>query len=936
MRSIRFALFLAVFLCSLLVGLPAQDSALIAEDPSVISSVLDNGMTVHLIENKEPANRIMLRLAVRAGSVLEDDDQSGIAHLIEHMAFNGTANFKKNELIDYFESIGMAFGPEVNAYTSFDETVYMLEIPADNPAIIEKSLLVLHDWACAITFDPDELDKERGVVIEEWRMGRGANGRVQDKQIPLLFRDSRYALRRPIGDPEIVRTISRERIMDFYRDWYRSDHMSVIAVGDFDVDSMNKAINKALSTVPASKATRAKQEYPVPLQMDPAVLVIRDPEISYTTVQILEQFPAQRLRTLEDYRKRTVESLAVSILNKRLSEKTYEANPLFLASENGVRRILRQTQFSYVAMVPSAERFNESFTLLLTELDRYILFGATDAELEREKASSLDRIKQLWLDRDKTHSAARAGSLLSSMLSGDAFPSLDERYRLHQEIIPTITREELLESIKGRFTRRGTLLFVTAPEQSPDIPAENELLETWQKWQSPVPIEPYVEEDLSRPLFSEPDGTKKIGSVIKTKSLGDKGVIQWTLSNGATVVLFPTTFKENEIHFGAFSGGGTSLVSDAEFPSAAFAPDYVEMSGINGFSPTALKKKLAGKSVSVQAWAEESYEGLSGYSSVEDLETLFQLVHLQFMAPDFSEKGWAALYAQLETVAKNRSSVPAQVFADLKTRLMWGDSIRQSNLTSDFVSRMDRTIAEQIYRQRFAGADDFTFVFTGSFDKTILKEYCERYIATLPATGKKEKAKAVKPAFPKKIVKERISMGLEEKSSVFLGFGGKVGKKEIDYDLFDLFTLLMDIRLREVVREELSGTYGVQVSGMITSYPLPRYLIGIEFGCEPGREEQLVQAILEQLDWLKGDPIPESYLLKLRETYRRSQESGLQNNRFWHYRITQELMRGRDLSTIGNTDEVLSRLSGEQLRDMARRFFKNDQRVEAYLVPAGK
>jgi zinc protease len=911
---------------------PATGKAL-AMDGAVASGKLANGITYYALQNGEPANRIYLRLVVKAGSVLEADDQKGIAHLIEHMAFNGTAHFKKNQLVDYFESIGMAFGPEVNAYTAFDETVYMLEVPADNPEMLKNALLVLSDWASTISFDADELAKERGVVIEEWRLGRGASGRVSDKQLPFLFNGSRYGERLPIGDPEIVKNVSRDRIVDFYKEWYRPEAMTVVVSGDLDTAKMVSEISDAMGKIPASKDTAPRPWYSVTPRTKPAAIVIRDPELQYTSVQLLDQFPASGLKTDADLRERIVRNVAYSIFNNRLEEKITVADPLMLAARIGAQRVVKPTRFNFIGMVPATGKFTAAFTQLLEELARLERFGVTDAELARAKQSLLDSTEQSWLNRDKIPSANRAYDLVQYALNDETALSAQDKYDLYRAIVPGITAKDVAQAIDGLFYGRGMNLVVSAPESATDIPSEADLLKLWQDWKPAEPLAPYVEANLDRPLN---DGhANGSGLVVKKEKLTD-AVSRWTLSNGARVVLMPTTFKANEILFYAFSKGGTSLVSDAEYPSAAFASDYSDSSGLNGFSAVDLKKKLAGKTVGEGSWLDESYEGLSGHSSVSDFETLFQLINLQFTGLSFTNDGWQSLYAQVKTMADTRKNDPAEMFSDLKVRLLYGDNIRRANLNDSIVAAMKPDVAEAAFRARFADPADFTFVFVGSFDEATLEKYASTWLAGLPSKGTHEEAKPLGLSFPKGIVADSLKMGLDPQSEVFMAFGGSPKIEKGDYELFSALQSLLDIRFREVIREDMSGSYGVNVSGSLSAYPAPTYNIAIEFGCAPGKEDELSRAVIEQIKWLQGAPIPDAYITKLRETYRRNQEEGLKNNQYWFGQIVTKLMQDRPLDDITATDAVLARMTPEAMRDVAKKYLNTDNYVKAYLMPKGK
>lgn len=938
----RFNWLLMVLSVVLLVAAPGAfaggkaDSATgkpLALDGAVVSGKLANGISYYAVRNGEPANRIYLRLAVKAGSALEADDQKGIAHLIEHMAFNGTEHFRKNELVDYFESIGMAFGPEVNAYTSFDETVYMLEVPADHPEMLKNALLVLSDWASTISFDADDLDKERGVVVEEWRLGRGASGRVSDKQLPFLFNGSRYGERLPIGDPEVVKTVPRERVVDFYREWYRPELMTVVVSGDLDTAKMVGEITEAMGKVPASASAGKRPWYTVAPRKAPAAIVIRDPELQYTSVQILDQFPAGGLKTDADLRERLVRNVAYSIFNNRLEEKLTVADPLMLAARIGAQRVVKPTRFNFIGMVPAPGKFTPAFTQLLEELARLERFGVTDAELARAKQSLLDGAEQGWLNRDKIPSASRAYDLVQYAVSDETALSSQDKYDLYRAIVPGITAKDVAAAIDGLFYGRGMNLVVAAPESATDIPSEADLLKLWQDWKPAKPLAPYVEANLDRPLN---DGRANgAGSVAKKEKLTDS-VSRWTLSNGARVISMPTAFKANEILFYAFSKGGTSLVSDADYPSASVASDYSDMSGLGGFTPVDLKKKLAGRTVGEGAWLGESYEGLSGHSSVSDFETLFQLINLQFTGLSFTNDGWQSMYAQVKTMAETRKNDPAEMFSDLKVKLLYGDNIRRANLSDSIVSAMKPDAAEAAFRARFADPADFTFVFVGSFDEATLEKYAATWLAGIPSRGAREEAKPLGIAFPKGIVADSLRMGIDPQSEVFMAFGGPPRIEKGDYELFTALQSLLDIRFREVIREDMSGSYGVNVSGSLSAYPEPEYNIAIEFGCAPGKEDELSRAVIDELKRLQSAPVGDAYITKLRETFRRSQEQGLRNNQYWLGQIVTKLMQDRPISDITATDDVLARMTPEGMRDIARKYLNVDNYVKAYLMPKGK
>lgn len=904
-------------------------------DPKIVAGTLQNGINWKVLSNAEPGNRIYLRLAIKAGSVLEDEDQRGVAHLIEHMAFNGTEHFAKNELIDYFESIGMSFGPEVNAYTGFDETVYMLEIPSDDPAMLQTALLVLRDWATSLTFDQEELDKERDVVLEEWRLGRGARGRTQDKQIPFLFNGSKYASRLPIGKPEVIKNITRDRVIDFYKKWYRPENMSVVLVGDADTEKMCAAIQSTLETIPLTKEIQKTPKFSISKQKKPAVMIIRDPEITNTTVKIMEQEEVALIKSENDLRKYITQEIALSIFNNRLSEKTLVAQPQILYAQAGTQRIVRPANFNYLFLVPSIGNMFPALEQLYEELERIKKLGITPSEFKREKQAILDGIEQQWIERNKQSSASLADQLIGEELFDEPMLSIQDRYDYYNKIIPQITLAEVSSIIPSLFNEKGKLVLVTAPENEKGIPDEKALLSFLQEWKPKTPLLAYKENNIDRPLYTaSPTITSQVlGSVTQEKKLPIKDMKEWTLSNGAHVIVFPTTYKTNEILFSAFSKGGTSLVSDNEYPSASMAGSYSEMSGLAGFSAPDLKKKLSGKTVSIETWIDESYEGLSGSSSVEDIETLFQLINLEFTQPAFTNDAYQALMSQLSTIASSRNNKPEEAFDDLKIQLLYGDSIRHTNITENFISLINPETAEKIRRERFNNASDFTFVFVGSFDEQKLKKLVETYLSNIPSSSNKEEAKPLSIDFPSGIVKQTLKKGIDPKSSVFISFGGNAELEVRENALFNAMCSLLEIRFRELIREDLGGSYGIGVNGNLSTYPLPKYEIRIEFGCEPGREEALTQAVFSEIQKLQTTQISETYITKLRENFRRGQEEGLKNNQYWIRNISTLLMQNRSLVEIIETEKLINLITPSKMQNMVKKYFHTDNYVSAILMP---
>ncbi len=903
-----------------------------AADPAVQTGTLENGFQYLIRPNGEPQNRISFRLAVRSGSVHEDDDQTGIAHFVEHMAFNGSTHFTKNTLIDYFESIGMKFGPEVNAYTSFNETVYKLDIPADDPEILKTTLQVLQDWAMGLSFDEAEIDKERGVVIEEWRLGRGANGRLMDIHLPVLFGASRYAKRLPIGSPDTIRNLSYQRIRDFYTKWYRSDRMALVVSGVVDPAVMASEIGATFSQLPKPARKIAEPDMGSIGEKTVRVSIATDPELPYGTLEIYNPQPARPLLTAEGYRASLVRNLAMSVLNQRLQEKTLEADPDFLASAAGYQRIVRDTDFSWLVIVPPENATLRGFDSMLEVYQRLARFGLTAAELEREKASALNRIEQAWLNRDKQRSSDLADRILSSWLEGSVYLDMDSVRSLGAEYMSGIAIEEVNAVLKNFLSSEQAGIMVSLPESTAEVPDTAALAERYRNFRLSDDSAQYDEGDLNRPLYN---AAQSGGSVVAEEVLSERGVTMLTLSNGARVIFYPTDFKNDEIQFWALSEGGFSMVEDDAFPSALVMGDLQSLSGLNGFGPVDLQKKLAGKTVSIDSWVSDSYEGLSGSSSVRDLETLFQLTALHFTAPEASESAWQSLLSRLNTVAANRLTDPEEQFSDLKQQLTSSSHPRERPLNAQLISEMRYADAKALYRERFADAGDFIFIFVGSLDPAVVKDLSARYLAVLPGSGKTEAAVDRGVRFPAGIVSGEIHAGKEPKSAVYLAWGGELEGGAHEEEDLDFLAALLQIRLREVIREDMSGTYGVGVNSAWFLKPIHGYKFSVQFGCEPGREEELRAAVLREIEWVKNGGADETYLQKLRETHRKGLETAMRNNGFWLETLGMVLVvRDLPLSFAEQLPALADELTTERLADMAARYLKTDNYVQAVLYPA--
>ncbi|HSU15866.1 insulinase family protein [Longimicrobium sp.] len=904
----------------------AADSVL-PNDTSVVVGRLPNGLTYYVRRNAEPPKRAELRLVVNAGSILEDPEQRGLAHVVEHMAFNGTRRFAGQQIVNFLEGVGMRFGPDVNAYTGFDETVYMLTLPTDTAGVLDRGLDILEDWATAISFDTAEVRKERGVVIEEWRLGRGAGARIRDRQFPVLFAGSRYAERLPIGDPEIVRNAPVEQIRRFYHDWYRPDLMAVVAVGDFDPRQVEAMIRQRFGRIPARTDAKPRQEFGVPGHPDTRFSVVTDREATGSTVDLVRTVPSRIRRTVGAYREGIVESLYGSMLDQRLTDITQRPDAPFLNVSTYRGSLLRRLDAYFLsAQVPDAGEAR-GLAALLTESGRAARFGFTAPELERTRAELLRQWEQIYAERTRETSGDFAGRYVGHYLYGGPLLSTSAEYALNRDLLPGIRLAEVDSVARTALGSTDRTILVVAPDTT-RVPTERELAAVVDS-AARAPLAAYADTVSSAPLL---DRKPAPGRIVETRTIPEVGVTEWRLSNGIRVVLKPTDYKRDEIVLAGRSPGGTSLVPDSLYRYAQTAGAAVAVGGVGQLSVTDLQKRLAGKAVSVGTQVGDLGETVSGFASPRDAETLFQLVYLYITQPRRDSTAWQAYLQRGRVAMRDRGANPEGVFSDTLNALLSSHHPRERPFTAatfDSLS-LDRSLA--IYRERFADAGDFTFYLVGAFSPDSVRPLVEQYLGGLPSSGRRESFRDVGVRAPGGVVRAQVRRGVEPKSRTALVFSGPVQFDRRTVSLLRTLGDVLEIRLRERLREEMSGTYGVSVSGGAERDPVPQYRFSVDFGAAPERLDELVRVVFAEIDSVKAGGVRAEDLQKVREAQRREREVSLRDNGYWVGALMAYDEYGWDPRQI--TAAPLSQgFTSDDLRDAARRFLDTSRYVQVSLYP---
>lgn len=909
---------------------PMDPAATLPLDPAIRTGKLDNGLTWYVRRNGVPSDRVELWLVVNAGALLEDEDQRGLAHFVEHMAFNGTRNFAKQELVKYLESIGMRFGADVNASTSFDETIYTLTIPTDKPEFVEKGFEILEDWAHGITFDPEEVDKERGVVISEWRLGRGASARMVDQQIPVLFQGSRYAERLPIGKKEILETATAETLRRFYKDWYRPDLMAVIAVGDIEPARMEELIRKHFSQIPAAQSPRERPQFPVPEHTDTLVAVNTDPETTNTTVSVYSKLPARQQDRVGDYRQSIVEGLYHAMLNERLEEIARRPDAPFLYAGSGAGLFVRSSEMIVQQAAVREGEVEAGLAALLTEIERVRRHGFTATEVERAKKDWQLAYEKAYSERRVIPSGTLAAEYSRGFLEAEPLPGIPAELVLVRRFLPQIGVDEVNRLAEEWLRDGNRVILVQAPAKPEAQPPSREaLLAVFQKVRQSE-VAAYVDRVQAGPLVAE---TPKPGKIVKETKVSDLGITEWTLSNGVRVIFKPTSLQRDEILLTGFSPGGHSLVPDQDYPSAVFASTVMGEGGVGSFDKVTLEKALSGSTARVEPYISQLEEGVQGTAATTDAETLFQLVYLTMTQPRKDPDAFRSLQTLLRAAVQNRQAEPEAVFADRMREAMTQRHPRFQPITADWIERIDLETADRIYRDRFADAGDFTFILVGNVSPATLKPLVLTWLGSLPATGRNETWRDVGMRPPAEVVNVRVEKGIEPKSQVEIIFTGPAPfSREGRHDVGALSTVL-ETRLREVLREDMGAVYGVGVDGDLSRRPWPSYEFSISFGCAPEKVDELVKAVFAEIESIQTNGVAEPYLTQVREAERRARELNLTDNQFWLQALELYYTEKLDPKDILRFDELIATITSDRMRDTAQRYLDTSRYALGVLAP---
>ncbi len=897
-------------------------------DPAIVRGTLPNGLRYFVRRNEKPQKRAELRLVVRAGSILEDEDQRGLAHYVEHMAFNGTRRFPKQAIVSFLERSGMRFGADLNAYTSFDETVYMLQIPTDSSALLSTAFDVLQDWASAIAFDSAEFAQERGVVIEEWRTGRGAGQRISEKQFAVQFKGSRYADHFPIGTKENLDTARVVAARRFYTEWYRPELMTVIAVGDFDAASVEAAIRARFGTLRGPATSRSRVAFDAPDHPDTRVVISADKEFPQSIAQVEWLLPQRARGTVGAWRTSLVASIYTALLSQRLGELSQRESTPFAFAYAGSGSLLPTREAFTAAAVVKDGKFVDALAATLGELERANRFGFTTTEFERQKASLVRSFERSVSEASKTDSKVHAEQMVRHVLRQSNISHPEQVQRLATAMLPGVTLAEVNGAAKAWMPDGNRTIAVAAPER-PDValPTDSAMRSVFSRVKAQALVA-YVDSTADQPLVARPPTS---GRVVKTNTIADLGITEWTLSNGIRVLLKPTDFKNDQVLLSGRRPGGYSLLDVADHRHATLS-DFV-LGGVGEFSDNQLRRMLTGKVANAGVSVNENGETAYGSASPRDLPTMFELLWLNATAPRLDTALFAAGRSMMKAAMQNSRNTPEQAFGDTIAVVMANYHPRFRLFQPEQLDSLDVRRAYTLYQARFASFSGFTFYLVGNFTLDGIKPLVERYLAALPTAGAPTTFvdRGIRP--PNGVVSRIVRRGADPKAESRIIFHGAFDYSWENRLELDALRQLLDMRFRDALREEKSGTYGVGVSAEGSWIPYKRYEVSFSFGSAPERVEELAAAAFAVIDSVKRTGPTEDELVKIREQFIRAHETGLRENAAWIGWMSDHDEDGRDQHATAQYPSLVQRLTVAQLRDAARRYLDLAQYARFTLLP---
>ena len=922
---------LAIFSYTVIAS--AQQMPAIPIDPNVRIGKLDNGLTYYIRHNELPEGRADFYIAQKVGSILEEENQRGLAHFLEHMCFNGTTHFPGKSLINWLETIGVRFGANLNAYTSIDETVYNISnVPVTRETVVDSCLLILHDWANDLTLDPKEIDNERGVIHEEWRSGQGAMMRMYEKALPKAFEGSKYGHRLPIGTIEVIDNFPYQALRDYYEKWYRPDQQGIVVVGDIDVDKVEAKIKEMFSHIqmPENPAERVYET--IPDNKETIVTIAKDKEQPNVIVYLWHKHPAvpNEAKVSMQY---LVQNYALymvgSMLNARLNELTQSAQPPFIYAESGdTDFLLAKTTKAFAGIVMAKEDdIKTGIASIAREIERARKHGFTASEYARAKADYLRYLESAYNERDKMKNDQYVDEYVRHFIDNEPIPGIENEYAIMNQLAPNIPVEVINTILPQFVTDENIVVNIFGPDKEGLVyPTEQEVLDVLTQVKA-EDITAYEDKVSDEPLMAQQPAP---GKVVKEET-GAFGSTVWTLSNGARVVIKTTDFKADEIRMRAFSPGGSSVFGTKESLQIKVLNDVISVGGLGNFSNVDLEKVLAGKKVSIKAFVNNLNEGLSGSCSPKDMETMLQLVYLSFTAPRLDQEAFESFKNRTKAELANQEANPMVALSDTLQYALYGNHPLATRLKADMIDQIDYNRILDMYKNRFAEAGDFTFLFVGNINPEEAKPLIETYIGSLPTVKRTENFEDIKLDIRKgeykKVFNKQMETPMATVAVIASGNCEYTLKNEL---LMSYLSRTLDMVYLEEVREKEGGTYGVQTIGQLSRYPKDEAILQIVFNTDPVKREMLMGIIMNELQRVSKEGPKEEHFVKVKEGLLKQYAVNIKENSYWLSMLNGYYWYNEDLDS--NFEKIANEITIKDVQEFAKKLFDQGNLIEVSMT----
>lgn len=903
-------------------------------DPAARIGTLANGITYYIRHNEEPKERASFYIIQNVGALLENDDQNGLAHFLEHMAFNGTRHFPGKGIINTLEKHGVQFGRNINAYTSTGETVYNLsDIPVKHEGLVDTCLLVLNDWADFLLLTDQEIDAERGVITEEWRTRRTADFRLRSQYWPVLLKDSKYAKRDVIGDLDVIKNFKYETLRNFYHDWYRTDLQAIAIVGDIDVDAVEQKVKALFSKIETVKDAQKREFYEVPEHKEPLYVLATDKEASNYSISlyIKHKAPAASEKTLAYLREQTIQSLFGMMTRDRITELLQKGVPPFVTGNIAYGGFVDGYDVMYISATAKPDQDDLAFRSIYTEAQRIYQHGFTSGELERAKTNMLTSYESRYKQRDKINNDQFASDFKSHYIDGEPLTSIDFDWDFVQKILPSISVDDVSNRAKKWMTPENRVIVVMGPEkpEARHLSKEQALAIISELENSPV--QPYAEEAVSTNLIKK----ELIGSKVKsTKKLPEFNAVEWTLGNATRVVYRRADYEKDQVSLLAVSNGGSSKVNDDKVASAMMLNQFIGSFGVGDYDATALKKALTGKKVSMNVSLSELNETFIGSGTPKDFETMMQLLYLQFENPRFDKEAYEAMLGRLKAAVANMANNPQKIMGDSLALIMTCKNPRTKLIIPELLNEISLEQIEPIYKDRFVDAGDFTYFIVGNIDEETARTMAEKYIGSLTNLPRKETWTDRKVEGPIGKTVREIEIPLEvKKATVSVNFDAKMEYTPEQNMILSVLRDILNLRYTEEIREKEGGTYGVRVSTNSSKFPKAEKSLSMMFDTDPDKARHLKSIIYREMDKIAQNGPTAEDLDKAVKNLQKNREQAKLHNSYWLQALNTYYTYSYNPAAPENYETILEKMTIAQVQKFTQSFLAKADVVDIIFKP---